>query len=259
MSALLEIAGVDASYGARPVLSGVSLEVRPGEVVGLVGPNGAGKSTLLRIAAGVLAPRAGEVRLEGRAIGSLDRASIARRIAWLPQAQTTDLAFTGREIVALGRLPHLGPYRPAGEPDRLAVEAAIAATGTDALVPRAFPDLSEGEKQRVLLARCLAQEPRVLLLDEPTASLDVRHAWSLMRVVRERARAGAGVLAAIHDLALAARACDRVVVIAGGRVVRDGAPADALSAEVIGDTFGMRVRVERDDDGITIAVLGARD
>lgn len=255
----LELVGVEVGYGTRSVLRGVSFTLAPGEVVGLVGPNGAGKSTLLRVVAGVLRVRAGEVRLEGTSIGSLARRVIARSIAWLPQAQGTDLAFTAREIVEMGRLPRLGAFRPAGDEDRRAIDAAIRATSVEALLGRPFPRLSEGEKQRVLLARCLAQEPKVLLLDEPTSSLDVRHAWSLMRVVRERADAGAAVLAAIHDLALAARTCDRVIVLSEGGMVADGPPEEALSEATIAQTFGMNARVGREADGVVITVLGASE
>jgi iron complex transport system ATP-binding protein len=257
LSPVLELDGVEAGYGARAVLRGVSLALAEGEVVGLVGPNGAGKSTLLRAAAGVLAVRGGVVRLDGRALATLARREVAKKVAWLPQSQGTDLAFRAREIVEMGRLPHLGALEPSRDRDRAAVDDAIRATGIEPLAERACPALSEGEKQRVLLARCLAQAPRLLLLDEPTASLDIRHAWSLMRVVRERAAAGAAVLAAIHDLALAARACDRVIVVADGRVVSDGAPEHALAAETIEETFGMRARVAREEDGVVITVLGA--
>lgn len=256
MSALLELRGIAAGYRDRPVLRDVSLALAPGEVVGLVGPNGAGKSTLLRVAAGAIAPSAGTVRLGGAEVGTLARRDIARLLAWLPQAQGTELAFTAREIVAMGRLPHLGPYAPAGERDRAAVDAAIEATHAQPLAERAFPALSEGERQRVLLARCLAQEPQVLLLDEPTASLDVRHAWALMRLVRDRAAAGVAVLAAIHDLALAARACDRVIVLDGGAIRRDGPPEDALDPASIAATFGMRARVAREPEGVVITILG---
>lgn len=256
---LLEIERAEAGYGGRVVIGPISISIERREVVGLVGPNGAGKSTLLRLAAGVIAARSGRVLLHGSPIAGMDRSAIARNIAWLAPSQTTELAFSVREIVALGRLPHLGPFRPPREADRAAIDRAIAAAALGGLAGRAFPDLSEGEKQRVLLARCLAQEPSVLLLDEPTASLDVRHAWALMRVVRARADAGAGVLASIHDLALAARICDRVIVIAGGKIVSDGAPVEALNAGVIAETFGMRVRVDRDGDGIAITVLGASE
>jgi iron complex transport system ATP-binding protein len=189
---------------------------------------------------------------------ALDRRSIARRVAWLPQTQDTDLAFSAREIIALGRLPHLGPFEPPRAPDREAIERAVRATDVGALLDRDFPSLSEGEKQRVLLARCLAQEPEVLLLDEPTSSLDIRHAWSLMEIVRERAAAGCAVLAAIHDLALAARTCDRVAVLSEGRVVCVGPPERALAAEVVAETFAMDVRLERDAHGLNLALLGPR-
>lgn len=248
---------VTASYGSRRVLENVSFALAPGEVVGLVGPNGAGKSTLLRVAAGLLTPRSGIVRLAGRPIAGLDRREIARSIAWLPQSEGTDLAFDVRAIVELGRLPHLGPFRPPGPRDREAIARALREAGIEGLASRPFPELSEGERQRVLLARCLAQEPAVLLLDEPTASLDVRHAWLLMDVVRARARAGAAVLAAIHDLALAARRCDRLLVLDGGRLVYDGLPEQALAPELVESVFGMRVRTDRADGAVTITVLGA--
>ncbi len=259
MSALLELDRVEAGYGASPVLRSVSLALAPGEIVGLVGPNGAGKSTLLRAAAGVLAVRGGAVRLRGAPLVSLARREIARSVAWLPQAQGTELPFSAREIVAMGRLPHLGALEPARERDHAAIAEAIRATGVEALLDRPLPSLSEGEKQRVLLARCLAQAPAVLLLDEPTASLDVRHAWSLMRVVRARAQDGAAVLAAIHDLALAARACDRVIVVDRGELVSDGPPEDALAPEVIARTFGMRARIAREEGGVVVTVLGAAE
>jgi iron complex transport system ATP-binding protein len=256
MSALLELRGVSAGWAGRDVLRGVSLSVAEGEIVALVGANGAGKSTLLAVAAGVLAPREGEARLGGAPLASLPRREAAKRTAWLPQSDATDLAFTAREIAALGRLPHLGPFEPPREEDRKAIARALEEVGVSAIADRAFPSLSAGEKQRVLLARCLAQGAPLLLLDEPTGSLDVRHAWSLLRVVRERAAAGAGVLAAIHDLALAARACDRVVVLAGGEVIADGAPLEALREETLARAFGMRARVEEREDGISLTVLG---
>jgi iron complex transport system ATP-binding protein len=252
----LALEGIEAGYRDAPVLRGVSLAIAPGEVVGLVGPNGSGKSTLLRVAAGVLRPRRGRVVLEGAPMAALRRREVARLLAWLPQSEGTDLSFSVREVVALGRLPHLGAFEPPGDRDREAVARAIDATRIAALADRAFPELSEGEKQRVLLARCLAQEPRVLLLDEPTARLDVRQAWALMEVVRARAAEGVAALAAIHDLALAARFCDRVLVLREGLIASGGPPERALSEGTLAAAFGMHARLERDGATVAFTLLG---
>jgi iron complex transport system ATP-binding protein len=259
MTALLELENIEAGYGARRVLTELSLSVMAGEVVGLVGPNGAGKSTLLRIAAGIVRPFGGTVRLDTARIDTLARRDVARKLAILPQTASTEFSFSARELIEMGRLPHLGAFESLGDRDRSALSNAIHEAGVEELLSRRFQDLSEGEKQRVLLARCLAQEPRVLLLDEPTASLDVRHAWALMRVVRTRAQAGTAVVAAIHDLALAARVCDRVIVLAKGRIRSEGPPERALCPEVIAEVFGMRARVVREPEGVLITIVGAND
>lgn len=259
MSALLDLEAIDARYGTRHAVRGVSLTVEAGEVVGLVGPNGAGKSTLLRIASGILRPLTGTVRLEARPIESMTRRDIARSLALLPQAAFTDFSYSAREIIEIGRFAHRGAFGALGARDELALRAAIRDAGVEGLVTRRFQELSEGEKQRVLLARCLAQEPRVLLLDEPTASLDIRHAWALMRAVRARALAGIAVIAAIHDLALAARVCDRVIVLSNGEIRSEGPPEEALSSEVIAEVFGMRARVTREPEGIVITIVDASD
>jgi len=251
----LSLARIEVRRGGAEVLRGVSLEVRPGEVVGLVGPNGAGKSTLLSVAVGTL-PATGEIRLGGAPLRSLSRREVARRLAWLPQAEGTELAYRTRDIVALGRLPHLGLFAPLTAADEAAIARAVEDTSIAPLAERLFPSLSEGEKQRVLLARCLAQEAPLLLLDEPTARLDVRHAFALMAVVRERSRRGLAVLAVIHDLGLAARSCDRVVVLAEGAIVADGPPLEALGAESLARAFGMRARLTETEEGIALTVLG---
>ncbi len=259
MSPLLELEKIEAGYGARRVLAGLSFSVMAGEVVGLVGPNGAGKSTLLRIAAGIARPSGGTVRLCDAPIDTLSRRDIARKLAILPQAASTDFSFSVREIIEMGRLPHLGAFGSLGAHDRNALSNAIRDANVEPLIERRFQDLSEGEKQRVLLACCLAQEPRVLLLDEPTASLDVRHAWALMHVVRTRARAGIAVVAAIHDLALAARTCDRVFVLSQGHFRSEGSPERALCPDVIAEVFGMRARVTRESEGVVLTIVDASE
>lgn len=257
MSVLLELREIDARYGTRHAVRALSLAVTAGEVVGLVGPNGAGKSTLLRIGSGILRPRAGTVRIDSRPIETMTRRDIARSLALLPQGAFTDFSYSAREIIEMGRFAHRGAFGALGARDELALRTAIRDAGVEDLVARRFQELSEGEKQRVLLARCLAQEPRVLLLDEPTASLDIRHAWAFMRAVRARALAGIAVIAAIHDLALAARVCDRVIVLKDGEIRSEGPPEQALSSDVIADVFGMRARVTREPEGIVITIVDA--
>jgi iron complex transport system ATP-binding protein len=257
VSPLLALHDVVAGPRGKRALDGVSLALREGELVGLVGPNGAGKSTLLKVAAGLLRPLRGHVQFRDEPLDRLDRRSVARRVAWLPQAQGTEHPFLARDLVALGRLPHLGTFETLGPRDHAAIDAALRDASAEDLAARPFPELSEGERQRVLLARALAQDTDVLLLDEPTSALDVRHAWGLVDVVRARTRTRGAALAAIHDLALAARLCDRIVVLHEGRVVCAGPPADALQPDVVAAVFGMRVRHDPEaGGGLRLSVLG---
>ena len=246
----VRISGLAAGYRGRPVLSGVSLELSPGELVAVVGPNGAGKTTLLRAISGALPPSAGAVYLDGKALGRLSPREVARRLAVVEQRPQVGFDFTVRELVELGRLPHLK------FPDRLtprdaeAVEEALAAVGLSELSGRRFSTLSGGEKQRVFLAIALAQEPQVLLLDEPTAHLDVRHQLELMELVAERAQEGLAVLAAMHDLNLAAAFADRMILLVEGRVLAQGRPEEVLTRENLRTAFGVEARVARDETGV---------
>ena len=235
--------GLRAGYGARAVLHDVDLAFAPNGLVALVGPNGAGKSTLLRALAGLVRPSAGAVTLDGADVASLARAALASRIAVVPQTFDTLFPFTVREIVGLGRSARLGLFARPTTVDAAAVERAIAEQQLDALVDRRIDALSGGERQRVVLAMALAQETDVLLLDEPTAHLDPGHQLDTLRRVSDLARLrGTIVLAVLHDLNLATLA-DRVVVMAEGRVVADGAPATALEAGVVARVFGPQLAV----------------
>lgn len=235
--------GLHAGYGARAVLRDIDLAFGPNGLVALVGPNGAGKSTLLRALAGLVRPSAGAVTLDGADIASLPRAALASRIAVVPQTFDTLFPFTVREIVGLGRSARLGLFARPTAVDTAAVARAIGAQQLDGLVDRRIDALSGGERQRVVLAMALAQETDVLLLDEPTAHLDPGHQLDTLRRVAELARIrGTIVLAVLHDLNLATLA-DRVVVMADGRVVADGAPDTALSAGVVARVFGPHLAV----------------
>jgi iron complex transport system ATP-binding protein len=228
---MVDVRGVTFRYGEALALDGVSLSARPGEFVGLLGPNGAGKSTLVRLAAGLLAPAAGEVRLAGLDPARTPRRAVARVCALVPQEPKVAWPFTVREAVMMGRAPHQGLLAVAGPLDHGAVRGALEACDLVHLADRRIDALSGGERRRVFFARALAQEPRVLLLDEPTAFLDLGHQVAAMRMAQVAARGGLCVVAVLHDLNLAAAACDRLVVMAAGQVVAEGPPAAVLTAE----------------------------
>lgn len=254
----LRFDGVSAAYAAngrvgRRVLDAVSLELRPGQVVGVVGPNGAGKSTLLRLASGRLAPLSGAVTLGGRSVQEYGRFELARSLAVVAQTPAVPAGFRVRDVVAMGRAPHLGLFGAPGAADKAAIDAALATTGTLAFQQRRVETLSGGELQRVVFARALAQQPRYLLLDEPTNHLDLRYQIELLTYARRQAAEGVAVMLILHDLNLAARSCDSLVVLQGGHKVAEGAPALVLTADLIADVYGARVRL-LDDDGVPVVV-----
>ncbi|MCW5773464.1 MAG: ABC transporter ATP-binding protein [Rhodospirillaceae bacterium] len=222
---------VRVALGARLAVDDVSTATAGGEVVGLIGPNGAGKTTLLRAMAGLIEPQSGRVTLGGRPLAGLGRIDRARRIGYLPQAGEIHWALPVAEVVLMGRLPHLDPWQSAGDEDRAIAARAMAALGIGDLAGRAATRLSGGEKARVLLARALAGEPEILLADEPVAGLDPYFGLEVMEHLAARAAAGMGVVVVLHDLALAARFCHRLVLMQHGKVAAEGAPADVLSPE----------------------------
>ena len=242
-----------ATYGNGPAaLDGVTLRVEPGEVVGLIGPNGAGKSTLLRLFTRQLAPASGRVLLDGRELERFGRFELARRVALVSQEPEVPVGFTVAETVAMGRAPHVGLLGAPGPEDERVVAAALAATGMLPLAGRRVETLSGGERQRAVFARALAQEPAYLLLDEPTNHLDLRYQVELLAYARAQAAAGVGVLAVLHDLNLAARACDRLVLLSAGRVAAAGPPPEVLRPELLAATYRAAVDVLTSADGPVI-------
>jgi len=240
----LSLDGVRFGYGERALLADVSFAVDAGRVVGLVGPNGAGKSTALRLAAGVLRPRNGAVRLDGRDLATIPRRDVARAIALVPQESTLPAGFTGRETVAMGRAPHLGWLAGPGPADRAAERRALELADARAIADRPVGALSGGERRRLLLARALAQQPRVLLLDEPAAHLDPGHALSALdRIVRLARADGLAVLAVLHDLNLASEFCDDLVALANGRVFAAGTPAEVIRSGMVRSVYGVDLPV----------------
>ena len=239
---LLEAASVSVERGARHVLHDVTLCLRAGDALALVGPNAAGKSTLVRTLAGLLRPVAGDVRLMGRTLGSWPRDAVARAVALVTPEEEGPPALTVAERVALGRYPHRGPLRPFTAADRDAVERALEQTGIAALAPRRLGTLSAGERQLATLARGLAQDPRVLLLDEPAAHLDVGHQLQLFRVLDEACARGVAVLGVVHDLTRAAAWAARMVLLSGGAVCAEGVPEEVLASPAAARAFQVRIQ-----------------
>jgi iron complex transport system ATP-binding protein len=227
----------------RAILDGITASFSGGEVTALVGPNGSGKTTLLRHLAGLEAPAAGRVELDDQALSSVELGARARRIAYLAQAAAVYWPLRGRDLVSLGRLPHgadLG--RPLRSADSAALERALVRVNGGALAERFIDTLSQGERARLTLARVLATEADIVLADEPVANLDPGYALDAMTVLRAEAQRGALVIVSLHDLGLAARFADRVIVLAGGRIAADGPAADALRPEVIDAAYGVGFR-----------------
>ena len=231
------------SAGAQEAVAGASLAVDRCEVVGVIGPNAAGKSTLARLCCGLLVPQHGSVSLQGAPMASLSRRERARRVAFLPQHPPHDLSFTAREVALMGRAPHLGLWALEGPRDLDRAHAALQELDALDLADRPVAQLSGGERQRVFLARAFAQEAALLILDEPTAALDLSHQVTLVNALRRSAREGGGALLVLHDLALAGAACDRLALMHRGRVVAQGSPAEVLRPEVLTPVYGTDVEV----------------
>jgi len=244
MIAALELRDVAVAYHSVRVLEGVDLAVRRSEIVGVVGPNGAGKTSLLRVMGGVLPPAAGEVMVEGRAIREIPRAALARRMAVVPQEPGAALPFTTLEVALMGRNPHAGRRYFDNPSDLVKARQALGEAGVLDLAGRTFDTLSGGERQRVLIARALAQEPRILLLDEPTAHLDLRHQAMLAALVRRLSGSGTTTVLVSHDLNLASQICDRLLLLAEGRVAACGTPEEVMRPERIERVYGCPVWVE---------------
>lgn len=255
MSALVELRAVTFGYAAarraRPFqLAPLSLTVGHGEIVGVIGPNSAGKTTLIRLLTRVVRPSAGEILLDGRPLASLPAAALAREIAVVPQELPQAFPFTVEQLVLMGRYPHDPGRYFEGEDDRAVARAAMAATGVLDLAARPLDELSGGERQRAVLARALAQEPRLLVLDEPTAHLDLRYQAECVGLLRRlnRERRMTVVLVA-HDLNLAAEVCDRLLLLSAGRVARIGPPEQVLEEELLRAVYGCDVVVDKSPSG----------
>lgn len=237
---MIEVKNLFSSYGRKMVLDGISLSAGAGKLVALVGPNGSGKSTLIKTLAGVLPVTRGDVRLDGRGVNEMPLRAKARRIAYLSQEREASPAMTVRDVVEIGRAPYRGWLGRVSEKGRQAIDRALERVEMMDYATRLFSELSGGEQARVLLARALAVEARVLLVDEPIASLDPFYQLTLMRVLKEEAASGALVIAALHDLALASEFADIVWMMKSGGLASVGHPNDTLTPETIENVFGVR-------------------
>ncbi|HET6203855.1 MAG TPA: ABC transporter ATP-binding protein [Planctomycetota bacterium] len=246
MNGLLEARGVRVRCNGSEILRGVTLQVRRGERLAIVGPNGSGKTTLLRALAGVMHPNRGRILFEGRDLAAIPPRLLARRLALLPAETDTPFAFRVREFVAIGRLPHRRWFEREREEDDRVVDRSLEATGTASLADREVTSLSSGERQRVFLAQALAQEPTLLLLDEPTAHLDLAHEVEIFDRLLAENRFGLSFVAVLHDLNLAAEYAERILILNRGRIVAAGSPAAVLREEILEPVFGARLRVARD-------------
>jgi iron complex transport system ATP-binding protein len=243
---MLSLQNVSAGYAGRPALRNVTVSITAGEFVGLIGPNGSGKTTLLRVLSGVLPARQGEVRLAGRELRQMGRRDVARIVAHLLQECALGLAFSVREVVLMGRSPHLPRFGRETARDLAIVERAMDLADVSHVADRPITDISGGERQRAFIAMCLAQEPQALLLDEPTSHLDIGHQLSILNLIRNLNRqTRMTVVAVFHDLNLAAEYCDRLVLLDQGRVAAAGTPTDVLTAEMILSVYGVSVLIGR--------------
>ena len=241
---LLQARGLGMDFGNGTVLDDVDLDLRPGAMVGLIGPNGAGKTTLLSLLMGLFAPSAGEVLVAGRPLRGLSRRRLARIMALVPQDLEMAFAFRVREVVAMGRYPYLGRFQVAGAADLDAIDEAMALTGVDVLADRTIDTLSGGERQRVLIARAIAQQTPVVLLDEVTANLDLSHQLEVLELAARMAADGRLVVAAIHDLTMASRYCERLLLLADGRLQVDGPATAVLTPAHLRRFFGVDARID---------------
>ena len=239
----IEAENAQVELGGRDALKGVSADFRPGALTGVIGANGAGKTTLLRALAGLAPLKGGRIMLDGEPIDAFDRREIARRVGYLAQKQEPAFPFRADETVMMGRYPHQGRLAPETEADREAVAAALRDVDAEDLAGRAINELSGGELQRVLIARTLAAQTPVLLLDEPFANLDVRHCLDILAILRAQASGGRTVVVSAHDLNLAHRFCDELLLLHEGEVLVSGNPRSVLRPEFIEQAFGVRAQI----------------
>lgn len=255
----LSIRNAGVRIDSRWLVQGVSFDVAPGAVTALVGPNGSGKSTILRLLAGLWQATEGSVELDGEPLRRMRRRDAARRLSFVPQDTGIDFGFSVREVVEMGRHPHRGRFEPFEESDRRSVARALEQADVSDLAARPVNELSGGERQRVLIARSLATEAQILLLDEPTSNLDIDHGLEVLTLLRRLANEGKSVVVALHDLNAVMRFADRAIVLDGGRVNVSGPPAEVLTEGAVAAVFGVRLERLQRADGSPVLVFHRQD
>ena len=244
---ILQAQDLSLGYKHKAVVEGFNASIRKGSVIGLIGPNGSGKTTLLRAFSGLIRPLRGKVMLDGQPLTAISARRRAQLIGWVPQREKIAWPLTVREVVSLGRAPYRGWLLPLTENDQEVIEQALSFTDLKELTDRSVEELSGGEFQRVLVARALAQEPRVLLLDEPSANLDIHYQIQVMDLVRELvAQRGITAIIAIHDLSVAARYCDTLILMHHGKKICSGVPQEVLTPEHMRKVFRVETRLYKD-------------
>jgi len=252
---ILELQDLGIEINGRWLLREISLCFAPGHLTALLGPNGSGKTTLLRLTAGLWSPSSGQVRINKRDLLSIPRRQLARQISFVPQDTQLSFAFTIRDAVAMGRHPHLGRFAREGLRDRRAIEESMDRADVSRLAGRLVTEISGGERQRVIIARCLATEADAILLDEPTASLDIYHTLEILELCKELARGGKTVVFAVHDLNAAARFADHVVLMHNGRIFTHGSPAEVLTDSAVRHVFGVEAERATSSAGESILLF----
>jgi len=241
---MIELDNVSLGYDHRAILRDVNMKARPGQVLGVVGPNGSGKSTLIRGMTRVIDLLSGHILIDGRDITTIKHDELARLVATVPQSPALPAAFTAFEVVLMGRTPHLGLLRYEGGKDLAIAWQAMEATNTQPFAERRVGELSGGERQRLVIARALTQQPKAMLLDEPTANLDINHQVEILNLVKSLCQdQSLSVIIALHDLNLAAQYCDWMIMLNGGKVHAEGTPLDILTARNINEVYGAEVYV----------------
>ncbi len=258
---MLSVESIQAGYGKKNILKGIDLLLQPGEMMALIGPNGSGKSTLLRVISGVLHPESGSVKIDGKAVHSMNEQERARKIAVVPQARNLPPAFTGKEVVSLGRTPYLNWLGQLSDEDEAIIAAAMRQTETLSFADSPINELSGGEQQRLLLARALVQQSPLMLLDEPTTFLYLQFQYGLMKHIRDLAHPQAAdqspraVLIALHDLNMAFQFADRIALLVKGQIIKMGTPQEMLDVELLSQVYKVPLTLIQDASSGRAALL----
>lgn len=254
-SPFISLKDVSFAYDRNPILKNISLDIQPGEIIGVIGPNGSGKSTLMKLMGGVLPSKPGDIFFKGEDLRLLKRKTLAQSIAWIPQENPLVFPFKVSEVVLMGRHPYLSPLMFERMEDFHISRRAMEATQTLEFANRLFNEISGGEKQRVMIASALAQEPEMMLLDEPTSALDLKHQMQILNILKQlNETRGVTLVMALHDLHLASKFCKRTILLQKGQIVRDGAPDEVMQKDILENVYDVKIKIFRDQEDGSIMI-----